>query len=109
MHNNLVTIDLASLDKVTGAGRATGTVKTGGSGLSQGMSHAWTNTKSFVGGMAGGAIHGVNAKDSQIGKFADTSNQWTKHGFEVGAMGNMAAGPVGDLVSAGAGVLNPGD
>ena len=72
------------------------------------LSEAWTNTKNFTGGLFGGAVHGVNAKTSQIDTFADTSSRATKAGFELGAMGNMAAGPVGDLVGLGADALNPG-
>lgn len=84
-----------------------GTV-TGGAGWGETISGAWQGTKNFTGGATAGLLHGVNAKSSQVSTFADTSSRATKAGFEMGAMGNMAAGPVGDLVGAGADVLNPG-
>jgi hypothetical protein len=101
-----ITIEAHLLDTVTGAGRATGNAKNAPS-LASELSTAWTNTKNFGGGLLGGALHGANAKTSQIETYADTSSRATKAGFEMGAAGNMGAGPIGDLVGLGADLVNP--
>lgn len=103
----MTTIQPHLLDAITGGGRATGNAANAPS-LGTTLSNAWTTTKNFGGGLLGGALHGANAKTSQIDTFADTSSRATKAGFELGAMGNMAAGPVGDLVGLGADAVNPG-
>jgi hypothetical protein len=79
----------------------------GGAGVGQAVSNAWQGTKNFAGGVAAGALHGAEAKSSQVERFASTNSQATKAGFEMGAMGNMALGDVGQLVSAGADKVLP--
>lgn len=103
----MITIESQLLDHVVGAGRATGNPANAPSIGSQ-LSNAWTNTKNFTGGLVGGALHGANAKTTQIDSFADTSARATKAGFEMGAAANMGAGPVGDMIGWGADLLNPG-
>jgi hypothetical protein len=102
----MLTLPSQLLEDVTGAGRATGNAANAPS-LSSQLSNAWTNTKNFTGGLFGGALHGANAKTSQIDTFADTSTRATKAGFEIGAAANMATGAVGDVVGWGADLLNP--
>jgi hypothetical protein len=60
---------------------------TGGAGRTWGdtLSDAWQGTKNFGGGLAAGAIHGVRAKNEDVARWADTSSQATKAGFEIGA------------------------
>ena len=77
------TIDLETLTTVTG-----GAERTWGDTLSD----AWTGTKNFAGGAAAGLLHGVNAKTEQVGRWADTSSQATKAGFEIGAMASPRRG-----------------
>jgi hypothetical protein len=96
MTNQLESIDVALLSSVSG-----------GAGVKESVSNAWQGTKNFAGGATAGLLHGVTAKNSQVDRFADGSSQATKAGFELGAMGNMAMGKVGDAVSWGADKLLP--
>lgn len=75
--NPLATIQPATLHTVTGGAERT---------WSDTASDAWQGTKNFGGGLAAGAIHGVRAKTEDVGRWADTSSQATKAGFELGAM-----------------------
>lgn len=49
------------------------------------LSDAWQGTKNFGGGLAAGARYGVRAKTEDVARWADTSSQATKAGFEIGA------------------------
>lgn len=49
------------------------------------FSDAWQGTKNFGGGLIAGARYGVRAKTEDVGRWADTSSQATKAGFEIGA------------------------
>jgi len=89
MSNTLESIDVAQLSSVSG-----------GAGIGESVSNAWQGTKNFAGGATAGLLHGVTAKNSQVDRFADGSSQATKAGFELGAMGNMGLGKIGDGVSA---------
>lgn len=70
---------------------------------------AWQGVKNFTGGAAAGLTYGVGATSSAVSRYADTSSQATKAGFEIGAMGNMAMGPVGGLIATVAGGVPTGD
>ena len=97
MTNGFEEIDLGSLGLVNGGGwRDT-------------LSDAWTGTKNFAGGAAAGLTYGPNAKTENVSKYADTSSQATKAGFELGATGNMAMGPFGKAMSTAAGGATTGD
>ncbi len=53
----------------------------------------------FVGGVGGGLLLGVNAKNHNMDKFISGRTPAAKAGFGLGAMGNMALGPAGKLLS----------
>lgn len=55
----------------------------------------------FGGGLAGGLTGGPNARNSLMKHYVDGKTPASKLGFELGAMGNMALGPVGKLMAAG--------
>ena len=82
-------IDPSDLESVTGggwAGDAAGAVGNFGSGF------------------AAGAIHGPNMRDdAMMARGLDRNATGTKPGVESGMMFNQALGPVGKLMSAGAG------
>jgi len=92
----LQTIEIAALATVSG-----------GAGWGESLSNAWQGTKNFTGGLSAGLLHGATGKVDQVSKFADTSSQATKAGFESGAAINMATGKFGDAVSATADYFNP--
>jgi hypothetical protein len=92
----LQTIDHAALVSISG-----------GAGVGESLSNAWQGTKNFGGGLTAGLLHGATGRIDQVGKFADTSSQATKAGFEGGAAINMATGKIGDSVSAAADYFNP--
>jgi len=94
--HHLEAIDRARLLAATGAGawdRVTDT---------------WQGVRNFTGGATAGLVHGPNASERAVDRWADTSSQATKAGFELGAMGNMAMGPVGGLVATAAGSVPTG-
>ena len=95
--HHLAAIDLHSLALITGGG-AWDRVK-----------DAWQGTKNFTGGAAAGLTYGVGATERAVNRYADTSSQATKAGFEMGAMGNMAMGPFGGLLATAAGGVPTGD
>jgi hypothetical protein len=70
---------------------------------------AWQGTKNFAGGLGAGLTYGPMASERAVNRYADSSSQATKAGFEVGAMGNMAMGPVGGLIATVAGGVPTGD
>jgi hypothetical protein len=85
---------------------------TGGASLGSYAQSAWDGVKSgagavnnFANGFAGGAIYGPTAKDDQISQFGDRNSTGFAPGVETGMMFNQAMGPVGDLISAGAGAV----
>lgn len=92
----LETIDSTELASVNG-GRSWG----------EAASDAWQGTKNFAGGATAGLLHGTEVKNSQVERFAQANSQATKAGFEIGAMGNMAMGNVGQALSAGADKVLP--
>ena len=94
--SNFETIELSTLTNVHG-----------GNGWGETLSNAWEGTKNFAGGLAAGGLHGATGKVDQVGRFADTSSQATKAGFETGAAINMATGNLGNAVSAAADYFNP--
>lgn len=76
----LTTIQPDALATVTG-GAESAPQRTWGDTLSD----AWSGTKNFAGGAAAGLRYGVRAKTEDVGRWADTSSQATKAGFEIGA------------------------
>jgi hypothetical protein len=80
-----------------------------GGGAWDRVKDAWQGTKNFTGGAAAGLTYGVGAQERTVNRYADTSSQATKAGFELGAMGNMAMGPVGGLLATVAGGVPTGD
>ncbi len=94
--SNLVSITTTELSSVTG-----------GAGFGESVSNAWQGTKNFAGGATAGLLHGTDAKNSQVERFAQGNSQATKAGFEMGAMGNMAMGNFGSALSAGADKVLP--
>ena len=98
--SELTTIDPAALTNVSGGE---------GGGLGETLSNAWSGTKSFAGGLTGGFLHGPSAKVDQVERFAGPKTSASKAGFELGAMGNMAAGKIGDGISAAANYFNPSE
>ena len=80
---------------------------TGGGAMDR-VQNAWQGVKNFSGGAAAGLTYGVGASERAVNRYADTSSQATKAGFEIGAMGNMAMGPVGGLLATVAGSVPTG-
>jgi len=80
-----------------------------GGGAWDRVKDAWQGTKNFTGGAAAGLTYGVGAQERAVSRYADTSSQATKAGFELGAMGNMAMGPVGGMLATVAGGVPTGD
>lgn len=93
-NTTFINIDLTDLTSVTG-----------GMGVGETISNVATGVKNFAGGAAAGFALGPNARTSTVERVADTSSRATKAGFEIGAMGNMALGPLGRAVSAGVGAV----
>ncbi len=101
MTNTIQSIDHDQLGSVTGGG-AWDTI-------SGGVSSGYNAVRNFGNGFAAGAIHGPNMKnDSVMARGLDRNATGTKPGVETGMMFNQALGPVGKLMSAGAGSVPGG-
>jgi hypothetical protein len=106
--SSLCSIDTDLLAAVQGGGENDSFGQTA-ENVWQGAKDTWQGAKNFGGGVAGGMIYGPGAKSSQIERFTDTNSEAGRAGTEIGMMGNMAMGPAGKLMSAGAGALTPDD
>ncbi len=104
MTNTTVPSPLAPLAAIDSAEL---TAVSGGAGFGESVSNAWQGTKNFAGGATAGLLHGTDAKNSQVERFAEGNSRATKAGFEIGAMGNMAMGNFGSVLSAGADKVLP--
>ncbi len=96
MSKTLETLDTADLSTVTG-------------GFMESINNGLSAIGNFGAGFAGGAIHGVNAKNDDIMmRGLDRNATGTKPGVETGMMFNELAGPVGAGISGIAGMFGGG-
>jgi len=101
MTNTIQSIDLDQLASVTGGGAWDSFTGAVGDGVGA--------VKNFGNGFAAGAVHGPNMKnDSVMAQGLDRNATGTRPGVETGMMFNQALGPVGKMMSAGAGSVPGG-